>query len=113
MRKRVTPYDGCTEKSVSSSTYRSNGQFFANKNEWNAVFDGDVYISVLDYTAMHKATCTFVRDKDTADERDPNDYRSPSMMLGYAIPLESTINCRFTYGFEFSKNSSVEGATMI
>nr|DAH97211.1 MAG TPA: hypothetical protein [Bacteriophage sp.]DAO24219.1 MAG TPA: hypothetical protein [Caudoviricetes sp.]DAT57474.1 MAG TPA: hypothetical protein [Caudoviricetes sp.] len=35
------------------------------------------------------------------------------MMLGYAIPVESNINCRFAYGYEFSKNSTNEGASMI
>lgn len=113
IRKSVTPYDGCTEKSITASTYRSDGQFFTNSDEWNAVFDGDTYISVLDYTSMHKATCNFINSKDDSSSRDYSDYRSPSMMLGYAIPVESNINCRFAYGYEFSKNSSNEGASMI
>lgn len=113
IRKTVTPYDGCTEKSITASTYRSDGQFFTKANEWNSVFDGDTYISVLDYTSMHKATCNFLKGKDDMASRDYSDYRSPSMMLGYAIPVESNINCRFAYGYEFSKNSTNEGASMI
>jgi hypothetical protein len=68
---------------------------------------------VLDYTSMHKATCNFLKGKDDRASRDYSDYRSPSMMLGYAIPVESNINCRFAYGYEFSKNSTNEGASMI
>nr|DAG60140.1 MAG TPA: hypothetical protein [Caudoviricetes sp.] len=54
-----------------------------------------------------------MKGKDDRASRDYSDYRSPSMMLGYAIPVESNINCRFAYGYEFSKNSTNEGASMI
>lgn len=113
IRKTATPYGGNSLNAIQSSVYYSNGQYFPAKSRWNAVFDGDVYISVLDYTAMHKSITNYTKSKDSEKNRNINDYRSPSMMLGYAIPLESTINCRLSYGYEFSKNSISSGASMI
>lgn len=113
IRKTATPYGGQSVNSISSSTYYSCGQYFNTQDKWNAVFDGDVYISVLDYTSMHKSITNFTKSVDDASHRDIWDYRSPSMMLGYAIPLESTINCRLSYGFEFSKNSYNKGTSLL
>lgn len=113
IRKTVVPYGGQTINAISSSTYYSCGQYFTDNNEWKAIFDGDIYISVLDYTSMHKSITNFTKSTDDAKHRNIWDYRSPSMMLGYAIPLESTINCRFSYGYEFSRNSSKEQSSLI
>ena len=53
---------------------------------------------------MHKAICNLLKDNDASKYKDIADYRSRSMMLGYAIPVESPINCRLSSGMEFSKN---------
>ena len=113
IRKNVTPYNGFSKESISSCVYYSTGQYFTTTNTWNAVFDGDVVISVLDYTSMHKAICNFLKDNDASKYKDIADYRSRSMMLGYAIPVESPINCRLSSGMEFSKNSLGDGFSMI
>ena len=62
---------------------------------------------------MHKAICNFLKDNDASKYKDIADYRSRSMMLGYAIPVESPINCRLSSGMEFSKNSLGDGFSMI
>lgn len=113
IRKQVTPYGGHSHNAIAASTYYSNGQYFEASSDWNAVFDGDVYISILDYTAAHKATVNLTKAMDDAQGRIKDDYRAPGIMVQYAIPVESTINCRLSYGFEFSRNSGTNGATMI
>ena len=104
IRKTVQPYDGFTEKAINSSVYYSNGDYFTEQNSWSTVFNGDVYISILDYISMHKALCTLTQNNDDSKYSDSSKYRTPSMMIGYAIPVESTINCMFSQGEEFCKN---------
>ena len=114
IRKDVTPYGGFSEDIRSRNVYYSTGQYFkASNSDWNAVFDGDVVISVLDYTSMHKAVCALLKDSDDSIHVDPNDYRTQSMMVGYAIPVESTINCRLSSGAEFSRESSGDGLSLV
>lgn len=113
IRKQVTPYGGSSHNAITASTYYSNGQYFKATSDWVPVFDGDVYISILDYTASHKATVNLAKALDDDGGRIKEDYRAPGIMVQYAIPVESTINCRLSYGFEFSRNATAEGATMI
>ena len=117
LRKNVTPYNGYSSEARESNVYYSTGQYFQQDSKdndtWNAVFDGDVTISVLDYTAMHKAVCTLMKDADADKYKNMNEYRTNSMMVGYAIPVESSINCRLSNGTEFSRESLGEGASLI
>lgn len=115
IRKNVTPYNGYTNEAREQNVYYSTGQYFkaSNNNTWNAVFDGDVVISVLDYTAMHKAPCQLLNPKDATKQQDMYNYRSRSMMVGYAIPVESSINCRLSGGHEFSRESTNDGFSQV
>lgn len=113
IRKEVTPYNGFSREAISSCVYYSTGQYFTKSNEWNNVFDGDVVISVLDYTSMHKAVCNFLKDNDASKYKDIADYRSHSVMLQYLIPVESPINCRLSSGQEFSKKSTTDDFSFV
>lgn len=113
IRKTVSPYDGFTEKALNASVYYSTGNYFTETNKWNSIFGGDVYISILDYVSLHKASVVFTRDNDDAKYRNTNQYRTPSMMIGYAIPVESTINCMFSQGNEFCKDLKNENNSLV
>ncbi len=116
IRKNVTPYNGYSNEAREQNVYYSTGQYFkasSDSTDWNAVFDGDVVISVLDYTSMHKAPCQLLMSKDSSKKQDMYNYRSKSMMVGYAIPVESTINCRLSGGHEFSRESSNDGFSQV
>ncbi len=113
IRKHVTPYNGYSSEAKSTNVYYSTGQYFEANTGWNAVFDGDVVISVLDYTAMHKAACNFMKSVDSGSYKAGEQYELCSMMLGYAIPVESTINCRLSGGLEFSRTATNEHSTYL
>ena len=112
IRKNVVPYNGHSLEAIDGSVYYSNGQYFENTNGWNGVFDGDVVISVFEYTAQHKAMVNFTKGADASKSRDIDDYRTSSAMVTYAIPVESTVNCMIDQGYKFSKQKS-EDASLI
>ena len=113
IRKNVTPYNGYSSEVKASNVYYSTGQYFKASEDWNAVFDGDVVISVLDYTAMHKAACNLMKSVDSDSYKAGEQYELNSMMIGYAIPVESTINCRLSGGLEFSRVGTNEHSTYL
>lgn len=115
IRKNVIPYGGHSVKDIENSVYGSTGQYFTveESGEWNCVFDGDVYITLMDYTSAHKAIVTYGGFTDDAKHRQIGDYKTSSQLIQYSVPVESSINYLFTSGYEFSKNFQNEYNTYI
>lgn len=115
IRKNVIPYGGHSVKDIENSVYGSTGQYFTieESGKWNCVFDGDVYITLMDYTSAHKAIVTYGGFTDDAKHRQIGDYKTSSQLIQYSVPVESSINYLFTSGYEFSKNFQNEYNTYI
>lgn len=119
IRKNVIPYGGHSVKDIENSVYGSTGQYFTveesdkESDKWNCVFDGDVYITLMDYTSAHKAIVTYGGFTDAAKHRQIGDYKTSSQLIQYSVPVESSINYLFTSGYEFSKNFQNEYNTYI
>lgn len=93
LRKNVIPYGGYSAVDRSLNTYCSYGNYFKkdDTNTKHVIFDGDCYIQPFEYVSMHKQT-------------NPEYLIMKTMMVVYAIPVETNINLAYTYGHELSRN---------
>ena len=89
-------YGGQSYTARKENIYYSYGDFYKpqDKTQTIYVFDGDTYITPLEYFSMHKWA--------TSDRSVKHPVRNSII---YSIPLESSINMDLTYGHEFSKNA--------
>ena len=93
IQKHPQPYN--TNKKL--DTYYSYGDYFVGSqgskpsSEGHA-FDGDTYIDTMEYVSMHKMY--FDMAYDTV----------PSHAVIYSIPVETSINLKYTCGAEFSRD---------
>ena len=95
LRKQVTPYGGQGDSYRKVSTYYSDGDYFANENEWNSVFDGDVNLDMFEYVSKHKHHYSYYKDATRTEF---------SFEMIYCFPVEATINIPFNNGLEPYKN---------
>nr|DAF73452.1 MAG TPA: stabilization protein [Caudoviricetes sp.] len=93
LRKNVIPYGGYSAVDRSLNTYCSYGNYFKkdDTNTKHVIFDGDCYIQPFEYVSMHK-------------QANPEYLIMKTMMVVYAIPVETNINLAYTYGHELSRN---------
>ena len=93
LRKNVIPYGGYSAVDRSLNTYCSYGNYFKkdDTNTKHVIFDGDCYIQPFEYVSMHKQV-------------NPEYLIMKTMMVVYAIPVETNINLAYTYGHELSRN---------
>lgn len=93
LRKNVIPYGGYSAVDRSLNTYCSYGNYFKkdDANTKHVIFDGDCYIQPFEYVSMHK-------------QANPEYLIMKTMMVVYAIPVETNINLAYTYGHELSRN---------
>ena len=98
LRKNVVPYGGYSEADRSLSTYCSYGNYFKKTdNTKHVIFDGDCYIQPFEYVSMHK-------------QCNPEYTIMKTMMVAYAIPVETNINLAYTHGHELSRNLDVKAS---
>lgn len=90
----VIPYEGADNTTISLSNYYSYGDYFDSSVDTANVFDGDTFILPFDYVSMHKMY-TAGSYKDVYN----------TMMTGYAIPVETSINIPCSCGGEFVKTA--------
>lgn len=95
LRRSVIPYGGNTTSDKQLNTYASYGDYFTTSGK-HVVFDGDCYIQPMEYVSMHKMFNSDFKNMKT-------------MMVAYAIPLETSINLAYTYGYELSRNIDLGG----
>ena len=93
LRKNVIPYGGYSAVDRSLNTYCSYGNYFKkdDANTKHVIFDGDCYIQPFEYVSMHK-------------QANPEYLIMKTMMVVYAIPVETNINLAYTYGHKLSRN---------
>ena len=93
LRKNVIPYGGYSAVDRSLNTYCSYGNYFKkdDTSTKHVIFDGDCYIQPFEYVSMHK-------------QANPEYLIMKTMMVVYAIPVETNINLAYTYGHELSRN---------
>lgn len=103
IRKSVLPYNGYDKTSRETNIYYSYGNYYTTNygvDNSTIIFDGDCFIQPFEYIAKHK-------------------WYSPRIKYGrngctvYSIPVETNINLAYSYGYEFSKNSSKGDVTNI
>lgn len=101
LRKNVIPYGGYSAVDRSLNTYCSYGNYFKkdDTNTKHVIFDGDCYIQPFEYVSMHK-------------QANPEYLIMKTMMVVYAIPVETNINLAYTYGHELSRNLGDWKATL-
>lgn len=101
LRKNVIPYGGYSAVDRSLNTYCSYGNYFKkdDTNTKHVIFDGDCYIQPFEYVSMHK-------------QANPEYLIMKTMMVVYAIPIETNINLAYTYGHELSRNLGDWKATL-
>lgn len=87
-------YGGNSQHAKEASIYRSYGDYFKS-GEPAFVFDGDCFIMPFEYISQHKWYHPYLMNGRKA-------------MIVYSIPMETSINLAYTYGYEFSKN--IDGA---
>ena len=80
-----------TDKTL--STYRSYGNYFDRSVSIADVFDGDCFVQPFEYISQHKWAHPYL-----------SNHRDATII--YAIPMETSINLAYTYGYEFSKNKN-------
>lgn len=88
-------YGGSSEHAKETSIYRSYGDYF-KVGDPTFVFDGDCFIMPFEYISQHKWYHPYLMNGRKA-------------MIVYSIPMETSINLAYTYGYEFSKN--IDGAS--
>jgi len=89
--KETIPYGGTDSHALETSSYNSYGDYYgADQNECY-VFDGDTFIQPFEYVSQHKWYTPALENTRNA-------------CIIYSIPVETSINLAYTYGFEFSKN---------
>ena len=93
LRKNVIPYGGYSSTDRSLNTYCSYGNYFKkdDSNTKHVIFDGDCYIQPFEYVSMYK-------------QANPEYLIMKTMMVVYAIPVETNINLAYTHGHELSRN---------
>lgn len=89
--KNTVPYGGTSQNAIENSTYRSYGDLFDSTETSVDVFDGDCFIMPFEYISQHKWKHSYLKNNRTA-------------MVAYSIPVETSINLAYTYGYELSKN---------
>lgn len=98
--KSCNPYGGGSITALETCTYYSYGNYFEvdnNKEQQTCnVFDGDTFISLLEHVSMHKSYPT--------GEDGVKTWYMPFCVVN-SIPLESSINCSFSNGYEFSRDA--------
>lgn len=94
IQKDCIPYGGKPSK---TDVYYSHGKYFTSNVKTGVVFDGDTYILPMEYVSMHKIY--FSTAYDTV----------PSHMIGYSIPVETSINMSYADGDEISKEYTSNG----
>ena len=73
------------------SIYRSYGNYFKRSAANVAdVFDGDCFIQPFEYISQHKWYHPYIQSNRNA-------------IIAYSIPIETSINLAYTYGYELSK----------
>lgn len=100
IQQDVIPYGGGSLSNRNLSVYYSYGDY--SKNATIDVYDGDCFVTLLEYVSMHKIY-----------SGEGVDHNAMTTCIVYSIPLESNINTSYTNGFEFSRNKTVGGISNI
>lgn len=91
--KETVPYGGTDDHALETSSYNSYGDYYSANDTTCYVFDGDTFIQPFEYVSQHKWYTPALENTRNA-------------CIIYSIPVETSINLAYTYGFEFSKNSN-------
>lgn len=91
IQQNVIPYGGNDEIAKETSSYNSYGDYFDALETTVNIFDGDTFIQPFEYVSQHKCYT-------------PQQVNLRTACIIYSIPVETSINLAYTYGYEFSKN---------
>lgn len=91
IQQNVIPYGGDDEIAKETSSYNSYGDYFDTTQTTVNIFDGDTFIQPFEYVSQHKCY-------------SPQQVNLRTACIIYSIPVETSINLAYTYGYEFSKN---------
>ena len=95
LKHSVTPYGGNTYNDRQNNIYYSYGDIYdiaTNSSSTAIVFNGDTFLSPIEYVSMHKCY-------------NANIINTLNACIIQSIPLETSINVAMTYGNEFSRNN--------
>lgn len=85
------PYGGNSYSNRLQNTYYSYGDIFEAGESQCCVFDGDTFIYPVEYVSQHQY-------------RHGKFQYPVTTTIVYAVPLESSINVNYDYGYRFSKH---------
>ena len=90
--KETIPYGGTSDSAIKNSVYYSYGDYNNSTNNTFVTFNGDTFIEPFEYVSMHKIYYSVAGDT------------VPSHMICYSIPVETSMNLTYSYGYGFSQN---------
>ena len=97
-------YNGTTYAERQLDTYYSYGDYHDVNDTTAVVFNGDCYISILEYVSAHKIENPATMYPESGDVNKYSFFKTPpTKTVVYAIPLETSINVDYEYGFSISR----------